>query len=119
VNRRRNRMVSFRVSEQDFELLKVRANAEGARSISDYARLALCRSDRPSTIQADLAAIQLSEDIHQLREQLLQMTELLATAQRTEPTASPYTRHTARTADVQENEEPRALQLATRKTGRA
>lgn len=36
-------MISFRVSEQEFEMLKAMSEAEGARSVSDFARLALCR----------------------------------------------------------------------------
>jgi hypothetical protein len=39
---RRTRTISFRVAEHEFELLKTKALTEGARSISDFARLALC-----------------------------------------------------------------------------
>ena len=39
---RRTRMISFRVSEQEFELLRSQSEAEGARSVSDYARITLC-----------------------------------------------------------------------------
>ena len=42
--RRRTRKISFRVSEREFEQLKNKSEAEGARSISDFARLALCGS---------------------------------------------------------------------------
>ena len=34
-------MISFPVSEDEFERLRVRSQAEGARSVSDYAREAL------------------------------------------------------------------------------
>ena len=35
-------MISVRVSEREFELLKTLSESEGARSLSDFARLALC-----------------------------------------------------------------------------
>jgi hypothetical protein len=68
--RRRMRMVSFRVSPGEFELLKVRSQSEGARSISDYARLVLLRQElephlTDTTIQELLDAIQqLRNDLH-------------------------------------------------------
>ena len=41
--KRMNRMISFRVSDDEFEKLRQRSAAEGARSVSDYARVALAR----------------------------------------------------------------------------
>jgi hypothetical protein len=93
-------MISFRVSEQEFELLKTKSESEGARSISDYARLALCRTDRAPYDRVEPAVNQLSGEIQQLRAHLLQMTELLASPRRTAAVRPPIT-------------------LATRKTGRA
>ena len=43
VFQRRSRVVSFRLSDGEYESLKRVSLAEGARSISDYARVALCR----------------------------------------------------------------------------
>ena len=42
VIRKRNKLVSFRVSEQEYEVLQNLILSEGARSISDFARGALC-----------------------------------------------------------------------------
>ena len=39
---RRTRMISFRVSEDEFARLKIKSEAEGARSVSEFARIALC-----------------------------------------------------------------------------
>ena len=39
---RRTRMISFRVSEREFEMLRTLSESEGHRSVSDFARLALC-----------------------------------------------------------------------------
>ncbi len=39
----RSRMISFRISEDEYQSVKEQSLAEGARSISDYARLVLCR----------------------------------------------------------------------------
>jgi len=118
VTRRRTRMISFRVSEQEFELLKSRSDADGARNISDYARLALCRNDREANLET--AVTQLSSEIQQLRAQLLQMTEFLASSGRTAAVpATPETTRYRRPAELQAKAEGRALLLATRKTGRA
>lgn len=39
---RRTRMISFRVSEDEFARLKTKSEAEGARSVSEFARITLC-----------------------------------------------------------------------------
>ncbi|MBI3665297.1 MAG: hypothetical protein HY236_03585 [Acidobacteria bacterium] len=44
VLKRRTRMVNFRLSEDEYEYLKNMCLNEGARSISDFARAAVCRS---------------------------------------------------------------------------
>ena len=43
VFRKRNRIVSFRVSDQEFATLQHVSESHGARSISDYARVVACR----------------------------------------------------------------------------
>jgi len=45
--RRRTRMISFRVSENEFEKLKTESESVGVGSVSDYARLNLCRGANP------------------------------------------------------------------------
>ena len=44
VLKRRTRMVNFRLSEDEYEYLKNTCLTEGARSISDFARAAVCRT---------------------------------------------------------------------------
>jgi hypothetical protein len=41
VFKRKTRMVSFRVSEEEYEFLRQHSLTRGARSVSDYARAAL------------------------------------------------------------------------------
>jgi hypothetical protein len=68
--RRRMRMVSFRVSPHEFELLKVRSEVEGARSISDSARVTLCRPDsEPVSRETKLEAV--VDELQRLRAALL------------------------------------------------
>ena len=43
VFKRRNRLISFRLSEEEYESLRTLCVTEGARSVSDYARSALCQ----------------------------------------------------------------------------
>ena len=59
--RRMTRMISFRVSENEFELLRSKSEALGARSVSDYARVVLCGS-------AGAADGQNGTDIHHLND---------------------------------------------------
>jgi hypothetical protein len=75
--RRRTRMVSFRVSEREFDLLKTKSEAEGARSVSDFARLALCASGYGSGEQVDRGIHQLSDHVQQLSADVRRITELL------------------------------------------
>jgi len=44
VLKRRSRIVSFRLSPEEYEAMKERCIMEGARSISDFARASACRS---------------------------------------------------------------------------
>jgi hypothetical protein len=39
----KTRIVSFRLSEEEYECLRQKSLAQGAHSVSDYARVALCR----------------------------------------------------------------------------
>ena len=74
---RLTRMVSFRVTESEFESLRIKSEAQGSRSISDYARIALRES--PGTadpaIQADLD--RLSLDVRRLSLDIRHLTELI------------------------------------------
>jgi hypothetical protein len=81
-------MISFRVSEREFELLKVKSEAEGARSISDFARSALCAASTGSAERVDPGIHQLSDDIQQLRAHVQRVTELLE-ASRSAPAERP------------------------------
>jgi hypothetical protein len=42
--KRRTRLVSFRVSDEEYEALLATSAAQGARSISDFSRTALCQA---------------------------------------------------------------------------
>src|SRR5688572_9924641 len=77
ITRRRTRMISFRVSEREFEQLRTKSEAEGARSISEFARLALCGSANQSTEPVDRRIHQLTDDLEQLSAHVRHVTELL------------------------------------------
>lgn len=68
-HRRMTRMISFRVSEDEFEQLRARSMAEGARSVSDYARLALSRESTDTS--------ELMERLHRLSCDVSRLTTLL------------------------------------------
>jgi hypothetical protein len=69
----RVRMISFRVSEREFEQLLVRSEAEGARNISEYARNALCEG--PKLSEADLR--RLTAEIQRIGADVARVTELI------------------------------------------
>ena len=71
VLRRRTHKVTFRVSEHELEALKIKSEAEGARSVSDFARLALCGSTNGNGID------HLSNEIQQLSAHVRRVTEIL------------------------------------------
>lgn len=77
--RRMTRMISFRVSEAEFEQLRNKSEAEGARSVSDYARASLCggtaRADDERQIQA------LSDGIERLSGDIRRLSELIGAPQ--------------------------------------
>jgi mobilization protein NikA len=118
-NRRRTRLVSFRVSDREFEQLKTRCDSEGARSLSDYARAALCRNERAPYDRVDPSVHQLSEEVRQLREHLLHIIEFLANARRTNDVPPPNPAHAAR-PELSAKTEPRGLpvtKLRLKQTG--
>jgi hypothetical protein len=49
----RTRIVTFRLAEEEFERIKNVCAAEGARSMSDYARTSLCNSIAARGAHAD------------------------------------------------------------------
>jgi outer membrane murein-binding lipoprotein Lpp len=70
-------MISVRVSEREFELLKIKAEAEGARCISDFARLVLCGSASGATERVTQGIHQLSDDVQQLTADVRRVAEIL------------------------------------------
>lgn len=74
----RTRMISFRLSEEEYERMRDMSLVEHARSVSDYARAALCRlphgndnsSDAkdPRVDRLEGAVKQLKADVQQLRQ---------------------------------------------------
>lgn len=88
--RRMSRMVSFRVSEDEFEWLRAKSEAQGARSISDYARVVLFRSvngDRETDLRY------LNDGIGRLSLQLRRLFDLLETPQASFPGRRPGPAH--------------------------
>lgn len=67
--KRMNRMISFRVSDDEFEKLREKSAAEGARSVSDYARVALAREANGER--------NMMQHLQQLTANVQRLTELL------------------------------------------
>jgi len=75
--RRMTRMVSFRVSENEFEQLRSKSEAEGARSVSDYARLSLCGRPGTSEDTAPMTMQELSNGIQRLSLDIRRLFDLI------------------------------------------
>src|SRR5436309_5887294 len=84
VLKRRSRIVSFRLSQEEYDALKDTCVAEGARSISDFARSAACRLARngngsDETLQA--AVLTLQGRVEELDRELKRLAHLFEAAQ--------------------------------------
>ena len=76
----RTRMVSFRLSEDEYERLKDLSLMECARSVSEFARAALCKlpgSNGESAATAGPRMDKLEGAVRQLRLEMHQLRELL------------------------------------------
>src|SRR5262245_20013288 len=84
--KRRTKLVSFRLSDEEYESLQGACVAEGARSISDFARAALQRTVRGQTHGTDSESVRSGgadtrELIDTMRELNRQLSELVSIAQ--------------------------------------
>lgn len=79
VFKRRTRTVNFRLSEEEFESLRKACLAEGARSMSDFARSVVCSSlgghREAFTLREGMRHIDTRLDM--LQRELKELTELL------------------------------------------
>ena len=80
-------MISFRVSGNEFEILKALHPSQGARSLSDFARTAMLRhlnnaEPSPAAAQHDaLAAVgDLAGRIDQLQQDVIRLTNLVSSS---------------------------------------
>lgn len=77
----RTRIVTFRLAEEEFERIKSLCIAEGARSISDYARNSLCNSTpaRPAASDGELHARvgRLDRKVEELDRAIKELTRLI------------------------------------------
>jgi uncharacterized protein (DUF1778 family) len=80
VTKPRNRLVNFRVSEDEFQVLREACESGGARSLSDFARVAVLggRADQKETeeiLRLRLALIE--EKMGEVDQKLFQIAKLL------------------------------------------
>ena len=78
----RTRIVTFRLAEDEFEHIKSLCIAEGARSISDYARNSLCNSSTaraaPSDPGLDARVGRLDRKVEELDRAIKELMRLIA-----------------------------------------
>ena len=82
VFRRRTRVVSFRLSDEEYENLRRASLTEGAHSVSDYARVALCRGLGPARTSSgdgiEAKVLQLDEQMQVLQDELRRLQAVIA-----------------------------------------
>ncbi len=71
------RMISFRVSEREFEQLSNKSKALGARSVSDYARVTLCAAANEADGHDGSEILNLKDRIHQLSLEVRRLFDLI------------------------------------------
>lgn len=70
----RNRLIYFRVTEEELGRFRALAERKGSRSLSDLAREALERLNRPEPdVNAERMVPELLEKIHRLQDQVSEM----------------------------------------------
>jgi hypothetical protein len=74
---RLTRMISFRVSESEFETLRVRSEEHGSRSISDYARLALRDVPNGGDRDGETSLDQLTSEVRRLSTDVRRLMDLI------------------------------------------
>jgi hypothetical protein len=64
----KTRMISFRLSQDEYECLRQTSESRGARSVSDYARVTLCRVVAGDPGTAESPETQIEEISQKMRE---------------------------------------------------
>ena len=75
----RTRMVSFRLSQDEYERLKDLSLMERARSVSEFARAALCKLPDSNGYSASPRMEKLEDALAQLRLEMHQLRQLVET----------------------------------------
>jgi hypothetical protein len=87
----RNRLVNFRLSEEEFEKLRASCSLYGARSLSDFARAAVMRSvasghsSEPADcqpIQFTTAQVPMTNKVNDLEHRVVELTRLVEALRR-------------------------------------
>jgi uncharacterized protein YukE len=79
---RRTKIISLRLFDDEFERLRIASEVHGARSISDFARAALCNFSGPVD-QLQEKMRQITDELQELRNEIHQLTDSLQTADKT------------------------------------
>ncbi len=79
----RTRIVSFRASPEEYSALQKRSISQGARSVSEFARLATCgdgpeKTGVPDAAKLDALLANLNETVAALEAKIEHLTRLLA-----------------------------------------
>jgi hypothetical protein len=80
--KRRTRTVSFRLSQEEYDVMQERCISEGARSISDFARTLACRCAQGGPqlrhdLETEAKLYQLHERIEELERELRRVAQFM------------------------------------------
>lgn len=73
----RNRLVNFRLSEEEFEKLRASCSLYGARSLSDFARAAVMRSVSGAQANGDTSDSGIDRKVNDLETRIGELSRLV------------------------------------------
>jgi hypothetical protein len=85
----RNRLVNFRLSDEELENLRLACAAQGARSLSDFARAAVLRAVETSPAEQAQAQSQIAALDQKVQALQLQVITLAENVRRSHPAPAP------------------------------
>jgi predicted DNA-binding protein len=77
IQKRRSRIVSFRLSDEEYDSLKNVSATCGARSVSEYTRSVACQADAAEFGKLDSAVANLNEAIQALDYYIQRLSEIV------------------------------------------
>ncbi|BDC52270.1 hypothetical protein F183_A45850 [Bryobacterales bacterium F-183] len=84
----KSKMISFRISDREYEILKALHPHQGARNLSDFARTAMLRHLKTETMPPEPTLADLTSRLDSLQQDVHRLLELLGPSQQAKAAAA-------------------------------